>query len=331
MTTIPFNLTYESGCVIEWDMKYGDVPYKVDCWPPDLPDEGVHLQYSTNGSQWSDLNYFTPTPGHNPSGPYYYWNHYSDPVPLIAISSSTQFRWWQGVDSLNYSDNWGIDNVSITCNLTDYDILWSPGSDTTEEISVVADTTKTYYVQVSDYNHIALDSVVLMVYPKAGPFLGNDTVICEYDSIQLHFPFNPGSPITGPLWSNGSTNYSVSLDSNYLSSNPIVWAEFINGYGCLERDSITILLDNCVGLEEIAGDRLKIYPQPSTDMVHVAWPGNPIRKIRILSLNGTLHKSLDYGKLEESVKVSVSELSKGSYILEVHSGRTIIRKPLLRL
>ncbi|MBE0641267.1 MAG: hypothetical protein IH599_04475, partial [Bacteroidales bacterium] len=44
LTTIAYNLSIGSNCVINFDMKYGDIQTHTDCEDPDEPDEGVHLQ-----------------------------------------------------------------------------------------------------------------------------------------------------------------------------------------------------------------------------------------------------------------------------------------------
>ncbi|MBE0640563.1 MAG: hypothetical protein IH599_00925, partial [Bacteroidales bacterium] len=164
LTTIAYNLSIGSGCIIEWDMKYGaNVPTTVDCESPDLPTEGVHLQWSTNGSMWTDINYWTPVSGNAATGPYYTWNHYQENVPVMAYSPTTQFRWFQDVTSGNGFDHWGIDNVEITCGGLISHVLWNTG-DTTYSIVVYPDSTQNYWVKIYDTLYNATDTVPIIVH-----------------------------------------------------------------------------------------------------------------------------------------------------------------------
>lgn len=70
LETSDFDVT-PGGCTVEWYMRYGAQPGNGPCEDPDLPHEGVNLQWSTNGGQaWT--NFF----GVNeyPEGQ----NHYTD-------------------------------------------------------------------------------------------------------------------------------------------------------------------------------------------------------------------------------------------------------------
>lgn len=110
---------------VKFDMKYGDVQTSVNCEDPDQPDEGVHLQFSTNGgATWTDINFWVPTT--NMTGPLYTWNHYSENIPAVAQGQTVIFRWYQAIVSGPEWDHWGVDNVEINTNVYN-DIIWSTG------------------------------------------------------------------------------------------------------------------------------------------------------------------------------------------------------------
>jgi len=106
-------------CEVYFDMRYTEHT-GIDgscCEGPDLPDEGVHLQYSTSGQNgpWTEIQYWDPSipepAGHNPS--YINWNNYNEPLPAEARTSHTCFRWFQSTSSGADFDHWGIDNFRV--------------------------------------------------------------------------------------------------------------------------------------------------------------------------------------------------------------------------
>lgn len=103
------------------------------CEDPDLPNEGVYFEYSTNGgATWTTIFYFEPTPNITTAipSPYFGWDNYCFTIPPGAISPNTMFRWYQATASGQFHDNWGIDNVVINAALCGYYYDWDniPGS-----------------------------------------------------------------------------------------------------------------------------------------------------------------------------------------------------------
>ena len=83
ITTIPYSVTAQ--CQICFDMMYATQGQSAPCEGPDLPGEGVHLQYSVNGGvTWIDINYWPPNGGYDPQMTS--WNNYCENVPAAATS-----------------------------------------------------------------------------------------------------------------------------------------------------------------------------------------------------------------------------------------------------
>jgi hypothetical protein len=92
MTTVALNLTL--GGTICFEMRYSVQGDASPCEGPDEPDEGVFLQYSTNGgATWQTINYFDPNGGNDPQ--LTSWNQYCFVLPPGAMTSSTMIRWHQ--------------------------------------------------------------------------------------------------------------------------------------------------------------------------------------------------------------------------------------------
>lgn len=100
LTTTSFNLSScaVAGVTICFDMLFATQGNATPCEGPDLPNEGVYLQYSIdNGATWVDIHYFDPIDGYDPQ--LTNWNNWCFPVPAAALTANTRFRWFQDADS----------------------------------------------------------------------------------------------------------------------------------------------------------------------------------------------------------------------------------------
>jgi hypothetical protein len=92
--TISFDLRLANGSTSPWENV-------------DIPDEGVVLEYSTNGG-----TSFTVA-GTYDTATYYNWKTITLPIPPAAQSPAAQFRWRQLGNSGTGYDHWALDNVTV--------------------------------------------------------------------------------------------------------------------------------------------------------------------------------------------------------------------------
>jgi len=206
------------------------------CEGPDLTNEGVYLEYSTNGgTSWTTIFYFQPQS-------YTSWAQYCFPIPNAAQTTSTIFKWWQSGSSGSGYDHWGIDNVTIdavNCNSLWYD--WSHvsgttgpiGDDSTQTVNVISDTTFTVcYTDGQGFS--CCESITITVQGMGPPIVNTTDEICIGDNNgQLNISPVYGTPnytiqITGPsnqtLTGSGAQNftglppgtYNISITDNAL-------------------------------------------------------------------------------------------------------------------
>ena len=103
-TTRPIDTT--SGGTISFDLRLANGSSSP--WENvDIPDEGVVLEYSTNGG-----TSFTVA-GTYDTATYYNWTAITLPIPSAAQSPATQFRWRQLSNSGTGYDHWALDNVTV--------------------------------------------------------------------------------------------------------------------------------------------------------------------------------------------------------------------------
>lgn len=119
-----YNLTAATaGVTICFDLLFAEQGGSAPCEGPDEPDEGVYLQYSTDGgATWITIHYFDPNGGNDPL--LTNWNNWCFQIPAAAITSNTMFRWHQTADSGADYDHWGIDNVEIYQNDVNSELVW---------------------------------------------------------------------------------------------------------------------------------------------------------------------------------------------------------------
>src|SRR5690606_2783562 len=101
LVTLPYDLTPAiAGATICFDLLMATQTGNSGgpCEGPDEPDEGVYLQYSTDGGNtWNTVHYFDPNGGTDQQ--LVNWNHWCFQLPPGAITSNTQIRWFQDNDS----------------------------------------------------------------------------------------------------------------------------------------------------------------------------------------------------------------------------------------
>jgi hypothetical protein len=112
--------------------------------------------------------------------------------------------------------------------------LWS---DSSTSQTLFVNTSGTYWVQVTDSNCVATDSINVTVYPSPTANAGNDTTIIPPDCAPLLASATGGTPPYSFLWSNGDTAQMViSCDTISTTYTLLV----VDSNGCASEDDITI-------------------------------------------------------------------------------------------
>lgn len=114
--------------------------------------------------------------------------------------------------------------------------LWNTGS---QEAAISVSDPGIYWVSVTDLNGCtgADTTIVPALALPATRFLGTDTAICSYSTMQLRS--NTG--LHEYVWSNGSRNESI-----VINQPGIYWLKALDQNNCKVADSITISLKDCM-------------------------------------------------------------------------------------
>jgi len=227
-----------AGGTICFDLLFAEQGDASPCEGPDEPDEGVFLQYSTNGgTTWTTITYFDPNGGNDPQ--LVNWNNWCFPIPPGALVNGVQFRWFQDADSGAEYDHWGIDNVQIIVNDPNVQYVWQhdnyttnlPGDNPTQVCPLV---TTTYTVNMTTSNGNCTDNVeVVVVNPVVVVDAGPDQTICPGECIDLAgtasvindpgglttFSNNQTETFDASVFGGGSVNVNIQ-DLNMQTVNP---------------------------------------------------------------------------------------------------------------
>ncbi len=133
------DLDVSAGGTINYDFRFAGNSGTGPCETADEYDEGVVLEYSTDGGAfWNIVVYHCSVPaggpwamiggypqtlatipgagpgnGNGSTGIYDVWAPYVIPIPAAAQTTATRFRWRQPNSSGSCCDNWGLDNINV--------------------------------------------------------------------------------------------------------------------------------------------------------------------------------------------------------------------------
>lgn len=112
--------------------------------------------------------------------------------------------------------------------------LWSPGNDTTASIIVSPSVTTSYFVTVTNAAGCsATDSVIVSVEPWGVATAGNDTVICNTDSLVLNGITQ--NPVASGIW-------TTTGDGIFIPNSQTLNATYIPGNADTTAGTVTLIL-----------------------------------------------------------------------------------------
>jgi len=204
-------------------------------------------------------------------------------------------------------------------------IVLNPGSfesylwNTAATIATLTITTGgTYNVEVTDSNNCQnADTIEVTEWTVPAVDLGNDTVLCEGDSLLLS-----GGNFVSYLWSNAATTPSI-----YATAAGVYQLQVTDTNGCANADEINISLTICVGINESGSEpTIRAFPNPTTGEFFIDLPTSEnLVALRVTDLHGRLVYSNSAANNQQRFSL---EVPPGLYFVEVQTERST---QLLRL
>ena len=100
-----------------------------------------------------------------------------------------------------------------------------------------------------------------------------------------------------------------------VGSHDVVYSYTDPTTGCVGTNILTIVVDECTGVEEVMNGNLTIYPNPTSDQITIDIKGyNGLVNVEVFDLQGRLLETT-----ADSI-ISLKKHAKGIYVLKVSYG-----------
>jgi hypothetical protein len=184
---------------------------------------------------------------------------------IICLGQPVQLYALAGGGTNNYTYSWASNPPGFTSN--------------TASPTVTPTANTVYYVTVNDGFNTAMGNVQVTVnplpainlLPESNPLVeiisSTEIGVCVFDSIVI----DAGNPGASYLWSNGSTEQTISIQTSGISFDLQSYDVTVTdpSTGCVNEADITayFTFNNCsYGIDEnTLNNRLQFYPNPSND------------------------------------------------------------------
>ncbi|MBK7149285.1 MAG: T9SS type A sorting domain-containing protein [Bacteroidetes bacterium] len=202
---------------------------------------------------------------------------------------------------------------------------WS-GSETTQ--TVTASSTGSYSVTVTDANTCTgsgSTSVTINTAPTATLSLPVDTLCSGTASITLSGGSPAGGVFSGANVSGGSFNPSA-------AGIFTIAYEFSDNNGCKDTAFADIVVEVCVGINELTSGTIELYPNPTVDNVTLKLLGiDGAIQIDLYDVTGRIVEQIaDFSNASVYVRtIQVSNFASGTYVVNVKTENGTARYTLL--
>jgi chitinase len=188
-------------------------------------------------------------------------------------------------------------------------LMWST-QETTSTIQV--NTGGSYTVTYTDGNGCSATSTpfVVTVNPLPTVSLTTDAITCiNYNPSNL-----AGLPAGGMYSGTGVTGSTFDPSIAGIGTHTLTY-EYTDGNGCTNTETVSITVDGCASLEEENIPEVRIYPNPTSDQLHIEVNGD--FHFTMTDVRGRIvAESLATNK----VTISTSTFEAGVYLVKVNNG-----------
>ncbi len=205
---------------------------------------------------------------------------------------------------------------------------WSPATSlscsTCFNPSSSATSTTTYTLTVTDANGCTgTDDVIVTVVQPPVAMAGNDTTICEGETVQLN-----GSGGVTYSWS-PSADLSCASCSNPIASPTVTTTYSVtvsDANNCSATDAINVTVDPCLGISSVGANEFAVFPNPANAEVTIV-SSEVMKELALRNLLGeTIIRKPENAKQST---LDLSGLASGVYIIQIKTASGINIKRIL--
>ena len=137
-----------------------------------------------------------------------------------------------------------------------------------------------------------------------------------------------GSPIGGTYSGTGVSGGSFNPTTAGLGTFTITYS-YTNVNLCTSTSTGSIIVDDCVGLNEVNGGQFLIYPNPAHESLTISSNNEPVKFIKMYDNVGKLVFLDELMGLEKEVKINLNNYSDGIYTIQIGSESSIINSKIV--
>jgi hypothetical protein len=211
--------------------------------------------------------------------------------------------------------------------------------------SVVVDSTWTYpatwnpnymYIRANLEITIRNEGTVPIQSLVLGRRIGIPAAMCGLPSGQIpvtELPLMPGNSMTMLAEDLLISVSYIGTSVNDVINNICIVAQSPNGH--VDRnhsnDRACVTLTTPVGMEELQGSPLTIYPNPFTDRIALELDGSVGRvEIQLFDLQGRMVHSASFDGVQRTVMMELPDITEGTYVLQLRSGDVLRTQRVVR-
>ena len=150
------------------------------------------------------------------------------------------------------------------------------------------------------------------------PSLGNDTIICNYNSLIL----SAGS-FTSFNWNTGDTTALITIDSNIINQyGNLFFVNVIDSNLCSNSDTINVNLSPCLSIDNANFSEVNIYPNPVINSITIEnIETNNSLNISVINSIGKIVFYEIYKK-NSKIEINMESFDSGVYFLRIDDGNS---------
>jgi len=222
----------------------------------------------------------------------------------------------------------GSIQLTFTGGTAPYTFEWTgPGGYVSDAQNPTGLMAGNYFLTATDQNGcLFLQNFTVTAGSGLSVNLGANTTICLNQSVTLSGP----NGLTY-LWSTNEQTQSITLTGEGLGvGQHTIILNVSDTAGCNGAGSVTITVDNCIGVEEQGLEALAVYPNPATDVLRLTGLPSVRVSLALTAMDGRLVMRNETNG-SAAYTLPVADLARGVYLLDISSdnGMTVKRKVVL--
>jgi hypothetical protein len=129
-------------------------------------------------------------------------------------------------------------------------------------------------------------------------------------------------------WQGNVTADTLTL--NNVQNTTTVIVQGISPEGCVVNDTVTLVADVCIGINEVANAAWYVYPNPATNQFVIEWNGmNDLQAYRLFANDGKLVSETKLDATQQSTVVDCTHFAAGVYVLQLQTNGSTFYKKLV--